>query len=280
MKNLLLRIFLLSICIDAYSTAQIPDRLIYNGDTLSLFSCPLDYYPNKDLINPKNLFGGQGCFYTACWRNYVATWKIEDNKLYLIQVRNACYSTDNSYVEASFQESIDTIGSKFADLKTLFPDRYENGKVFADWVNTTMISPIGKLLFYIHDGYESIFEKELEFTFINRMVVSTRVYDNSKTRTSKYTASPALLRTYLENSINYNNVPYPDKEIRVIVRISGATEDGKVDGVSILRGYNQMYDKEALRVVDSIPEWDVIYRHGKIINRYWVIPIIFKPKIK
>lgn len=280
MKTLLLRVFLTSLCIDAFSTAQIPDRLIYNGDTLSLFGCPLDYYPNKDLINPKNLFGGKGCFYTACYRNYIATWKIEHNKLYLIQVRNACYSTNNSYVAASFQESIDTTGSEFADLKTLFPDRYENGKVFADWVNSTMISPIGKLLFYIHDGFESIFEKELEFTFINGIVVNTREYDNSKTRTSKYTASPDLLRTYLENGINYNNVPYPEKEIRVIVRISGATEDGKVDGVSILRGYNQLYDKEALRVVDSIPEWDVIYRHGKIINRYWMIPIIFKPKYK
>lgn len=274
-------IAIISLCLfysKLFGTAQIPDVLIYNGDTLSLFSCPLDYYPDKSKIEPRTLFGGNGCFYTACYRNYIATWKIENNKLYLIQIRNPCYPTSQDYVEVSIKEGADTLGKEFADLELLFPDRFVNGKVFANWVSTTMISPIGKLLFYIHDGFESIFEKELEFTFNNGVVVNTQEFDNSRTKISKFTTDPNLLLPFIEKSINYSNVPYPDREIRVVVRLSGATEDGKIDGVSILKGFNQLYDQEALRVVNSIPEWDVIYRHGKIINRYWIIPVIFRPK--
>jgi len=278
MKSLLLKLLLLAVCLNAFSTAQIPDRLLYKGDTLSLFDCPLEYYPDRGSINPKTLFGSSGCFNTACWRNYVATWVIEDNKLYLVQIRNACYPTDSKYVEISLQEAADTIGKEYADLKSLFPDRCVNGKVFADWVSTSMIAPLGNLLFYIHDGFESIYERELEFTFNNGTLIETKKYDNSKTKISKYNSDVNLLKDFIENSIDYSNVPYPDKEIRVAIQIMGSTEDGKVDGVSILKGFDEIYDKEALRVVNSIPEWDVIYRHGKIINTPWLITVIFKPK--
>ena len=84
--------------LNAYGTAQIPDRLILDGDTVSLFDCPLEYYPERDLINPRSLFGGSGCFYTACWRNYIATWKVENDTLFLMEIRNACYPADMDYV--------------------------------------------------------------------------------------------------------------------------------------------------------------------------------------
>jgi hypothetical protein len=277
MKKLLFKILLSLLCINAFCTAQIPDILIYNGDTLSLFSCPLDNYPDLQLINPKSLFGGNGCFFSACWRNYVATWKIENNKLYLLQVRNACYPVDSKYVAASFQENNDTIGKEFADLKSLFPDKYEDGRVFADWVNIKMISPVGKMLFYIHDGFESIFEKEMEFTLVNGIIISKQEYDNSNTKISKYTKDTRLLEAFIKNNINYSNVPEPTEKIRIIMRIMGSTDDGKVDGVSIIRGYNDVYNSEALRIVNSIPEWDILYRHGKKFSIPWIVPVIFEP---
>ena len=79
-----------------------------------------------------------------------------------------------------------------------------------------MISPLGDLLFYIHDGFESIYERELEFTFHDGNLINTKEYDNSKTKQSKYTTDLNLLRDFIENSIDYSNVPYPDKEIRVV----------------------------------------------------------------
>jgi len=278
MKLILLLVTLTVLNLNASATAQIPDRLIFKGDTISLFDCPLEYYPERDLINPRSLFGGSGCFYTACWRNYIATWKVENDTLFLMEIRNACYPADMDYVEVSLQSGADTLGKEFADLKTLFPGRYHDGKVLADWVNRKMISPQGRMLYYIHDGFASVFEKELEFTFQNGIMTETREYDNSKTRISKYTSDTDLLMEFIRSSINYENVPRPEKEIRVVVSILGGTADGKADGARILGGYNEIYDREALRVVNSIPEWDVLYRRGEIIRAPWTITVTFKPK--
>ena len=189
---------LLILSIKAYGTAQIPDILIYKGDTLSMFECPLDYFPNKGLIHPKRLFGGSGCFYTACYRNYIATWTIEKDKLYLLSIRNACYPTDMKYVNASYNSGADTLGTEYANLETLFPDRFENGRVLADWVNSKIISPKGKILYYFNDGFMSIFEKELEFKIENGTLIQIQEFDNSKTRISKYTQDPELIKEFIK----------------------------------------------------------------------------------
>jgi len=242
-----------------------------------LFDCPLDYFPDQGLINPKRLFGSSGCFYTACYRNYVATWTIEGNKLYLLSIKNACYPTDMKYVNASFNAGADTTGKEYADLETLFPDKFANGKVSADWVNTKIISPKGKMLYYINDGFMSIFEKEVEFTFEKGTLIQTQEFDNSKTRTSKYTQDLELLKEFIKNNIDYSKLPKSNKTIKVIVAVHNTNEDGKIDDVTILRGYNDIFDNEAERVVKSIPQWDVLYRHGKKIRgASWMIPVIFE----
>ena len=277
MRKLIVVFVAILISIQAFGTAQIPDILIYKGDTLSLFDCPLDYFPDKGLMHPKRLFGGSGCFYTACYRNYIATWTIEENKLYLLSIRNACFPTDMKYVNVSYNEGADTLGTEYADLKTLFPDRFVNGRILADWVNIKIISPKGKILYYIHDGFMSIFEKEVEFTIENGTLIQIQEFDNSKTRISKYTQDPELIKEFIKNNIDYSNLPKQDKPIRVIVSIFGATEDGKIDKVRIIRGFNEVFDKEAERVVRSIPQWDVFYRHGKITQGAgWMIPVIFE----
>ena len=277
MRKLVIAFLLVLMGIQAFGTAQIPDILIYKGDTISLFDCPLNYFPDKGLIHPKRLFGGSGCFYTACYRNYVATWTIEDNKLYLLSIRNACYPTDMQYVNVSYNHGADTLGTEYADLETLFPDRIVNGRVPADWVNAKIISPKGKILNYINDGFMSIFEKEVEFTIENGTLIQIQEFDNSKTRISKYTQDPELLKEFIKNNIDYSNVPQQDKPVRVMVGIFSATEDGKIDKVKIIGRANEVFDKEAERVVKSIPQWDVFYRHGEITRgAAWMIPVIFE----
>ncbi len=277
MRKPVTSILLAVITIKAFGTAQIPDILIYKGDTLSLFDCPLNYFPDKGLTQPKRLFGGSGCFYTACYRNYVATWTIEDSRLYLLSIRNACYPTDMKYVNASYNQGADTIGTEYADLETLFPDRIVNGRVPADWVYAKLISPKGKILYYIHDGFMSIFEKEIEFTIENGILTQTQEFDNSKTRISKYTQDPELLKEFIKNNINYSNVSQQDKPVKVMIGIFSATEDGKIDNVRIIGRTNEVFDKEAERVVKSIPQWDVFYRHGELTRgAVWLIPVVFE----
>lgn len=265
----------------AFGTAQIPDILIYNGDTLSLFDCPLEYFPDQGLFSPLRLFGSSGCFYTACYRNYVATWKIENNKLYLLSIRNACYPTDMKYVNISNKDGAKIPGTEYADLQVIFQDRYADGRVFADWVNTKLISPKGKMLYYIHDGFLSIFEKELEFTIENGILVQVKEFDNSKTRVSKYTQNSDLIIDFIQNNIDYSNLPKIENNVRVIVLVLGANDSGKIDKVKIIKGFNEAFDKEAERVVKSIPEWNVLYRHGeRIPDIIWSIPVNYKAENK
>lgn len=281
MKRVNYLFVLLLVTMSLFGTAQTPDLIIFKGDTLPLYSLPLNSFPTQALINPKSLFGGSGCFYTGCWRNYIATWKIVDGKLYLVKIRNACYPTPLKGVSASYKGGVDkdSIGSEYADLKALFPERFENGMVKADWVSGELYLPQGELLYYIHDGFQSIYETELKFTLEKGALVEIEKLDNSKTKRSKYSEDSKLLLKYIYDNINHENLPKNDTiKGRVILYIYSSDDNGKIDSVVVVRGLNELYDKEAVRVVKSIPEWDVIYRHGKKINRPWVIPINFNYK--
>lgn len=90
MKNLLLILISLMISTRIFGTAQIPDLLIYNDDTLSLYANPLESYFNEDNPRPGNI-GGGGCWSTACWRGYQAIWEIKDHKLYLNSITDCCF---------------------------------------------------------------------------------------------------------------------------------------------------------------------------------------------
>jgi hypothetical protein len=67
---------------------------------------------------------------TACWRGYVGTWEIRDKRLYLVELR----------------------GRLVLD---------GDGPLFADWVDQMLVVPQGRLVQYVHMGFESQYESEL-----------------------------------------------------------------------------------------------------------------------
>ena len=70
-KNIVIFLFLLTFpSVTTLATAQVGDRLIYKGDTLILFSNPLETFLDNFPTRPK-LFGEkEGCITTACGRGY------------------------------------------------------------------------------------------------------------------------------------------------------------------------------------------------------------------
>ncbi|MET7259637.1 energy transducer TonB [Dyadobacter fermentans] len=246
-------------CHNAFATAQNPDRLIYKGDTLFIFANPLEELYKNDSIRPKFFAGQAGCITTACWRGYVADWKIENDQLYLTGISSCCFRDDGVR----------------ANLKSLFGDKVIDGVVKVDWFSGNIIAPQGKMLHYVHLGYESIYERELEFHFEGGRLSTTKTYDNSKTRESIYSKSPGKLQELIYSSISWDKLADTgEEEIRVFVSFS-ANENGVVDSVKVLRGQNPDYNLEAIRVVKLIPEWDVFYRHGKHQRTSWMVPVIF-----
>jgi len=258
-KVLILTILLTVYLLRTFATSQIPDLLIYNGDTLSIFANPLEQLYNNDSIRP-NFFGeNEGCESTACWRGYAAEWIIIDDYLYLTGIYSCCY----------YEDSIK------ADLKELFGSKFINGKVKADWFTADIISPQGRLLYYIHMGYESLYETELEFQFINGKLIGTKTYDNSMSRQSEYSQNSEKLKEFIYSNINWSVLPkLKKKAIKVYLQFS-ANEKGIIDSVKVMRGYNSIFDKEAVRVVKTIPVWDIYYRHGVLQRVNWTLPVAF-----
>jgi hypothetical protein len=154
------------------ATPQIPDRLVYNGDTISVYMSllPDEFYKldtvkfdDSEYINHilnVNLFGNQeACWTTACGNDYRAMWEIVEKQLYLIGIYSCCY----------YEDSIK------ADLDTLFKGKIVGGKVKADWITGNFLSCQGKRLFYDHNMVErGIFEYELEFHFEKGELISTQ----------------------------------------------------------------------------------------------------------
>ncbi len=242
-----------------FATAQIPDILIYKGDTLSLFANPLEQLYGNDSTRP-NYFGkNEVCMTTACWRGYQAEWELINDELYLTGIYSCCY----------YEDSIK------ADLKVLFGEKYLNGRVKADWFTGTIIAPKGRQIYYVHMGYESLYEQELEFLIKKGFVINTKSYDNSKSKQSIYGKDENKLREFIYSNIKWDNLPkFEGKGIRVFAQFS-ANKKGVVDKVKIMRKADPILEKEVIRVIKLIPEWDVFYKHGKHVRVSWNYPVVF-----
>lgn len=120
-------------------TAQAGDIIIYNGKKHSMTSEPLFYY----IIHRRDIqFVAPS---TLCYRGYFGTWEIKEGKLYLIHLK--------AYIKGYEKVGVDY----------LFPGQSE---AFASWFTGEIRIPTGKLLKYVHSGYESIFQKELLLFFL------------------------------------------------------------------------------------------------------------------
>jgi len=135
-------------------TAQIMDIITIDGHEHRLACEPFDSYIKETSIAGPEFIAN--C--TGCWRGYFAEWAIDNDKLYL---------TD---IEGMLKDK-----SK-ATIDTLFPN--SKGRVFAGWFTGKLFIPIGKMLEYIHSGYETIYEKELIITIEKGNVVDRTIIEN------------------------------------------------------------------------------------------------------
>lgn len=74
---------------------------------------------------------------------------------------------------------------------------------------------------------------------------------------------------------------YPEKAVtdsikgRVILQFTVA-ENGKVEGVKVVRGVHPELDKEAVRVVSLSPDWEPGKQKGKNVRVVYTFPVIFQ----
>ena len=260
MRRIIKILIIIIFPVTVFATGQAGDRLIWNGDTLKVFNNPLNLRRDLNTLRPK-LFGEEeGGWMTSCWRGYIAEWTIIDEEIYLTNIFSCTY----------FEDSIKS------DLKLVFDTEYENGKVKATWITGKLKIPKGKLIHYVHDGYQSFYETELVLTFKNGLLTEQKEYDNSNSSKSVFTENQDSLYNFIYTNINWSKIPdLKDEKVRVFISIQ-SSETTKPDSIVIIRkAENETLNQEALRVFNLIPEWNVYYRLGEVRRRRMSYAVIF-----
>lgn len=136
-------------------TAQFNEILHFQGDTHCLCTHPLSTYfkitDNWPDLPPLS---------SACWRGYVGTWVIENDRLFLLKITTR------------FQNEAELLS-----LNDLFPG-YED-KVFAHWFSGVLRCSQGECIKYVHMGYQSIYEADLFIQIRRGIVIAKEVIKNS-----------------------------------------------------------------------------------------------------
>jgi hypothetical protein len=130
-------------------TAQVHEKIRYQGKRMHLATCPHfpEDHPRIKKLSDEEYWGGNfddiiGS--TACWREYIGSWSIRRGKLYLTKL------------EGRF-----LLEGKVA--------------IFADWFSGALHIPKGKVLDYIHMGFDTVYEQEIILTVEQGVVIKTEV---------------------------------------------------------------------------------------------------------
>jgi len=124
-------------------TTQVKERIIIDGEKYPLLNA-LSLPEDDTKIKQK-----EGPTYTrsSCWRGYVGTWEIKDNKLYLIDFSSGKY------------------------------DALVNLPILADWISGTAKVATGEVKASTSWDIET-YETETHLTFENGLVVKTENIKN------------------------------------------------------------------------------------------------------
>ena len=139
-------------------TAQVSEKLLFEGEELSLCNEPLELFIEKNPMTVPFMAP-----HTALWRGYVGTWAIEAERLYLKSIVATIES------EKGFED---------VGMERVFP-QYPDG-LFAHWFTGELRCPQGALLKYVHGGYGSVYEKDLFFKVKRGVIVDKRVVVNGQ----------------------------------------------------------------------------------------------------
>lgn len=155
MKTILTTLLVCLLAGTAWATRQFPEMLVYNNTTYDMYTTPLEaLFPagkTKTFVpRPPS---------TACIRGYVGSWKIEDDRLFLI----ALY-------DGTPHRSV--IPLTKIDLQWVSP-------VKADWFSGILRLGSGRILSRAM-GVDATREKEIYLDVKNGRVISSRHVHNTK----------------------------------------------------------------------------------------------------
>ncbi|MCD8183911.1 MAG: energy transducer TonB [Bacteroides sp.] len=86
---------------------------------------------------------------------------------------------------------------------------------------------------------------------------------------------PVGLMKHIADNIQYSDTGDTDVQGRVIVRFV-VMKDGSIADATVIRGIHPLFDKEALRVINSMPRWKPGKQRGEAVNVRYTVPVRFR----
>lgn len=169
MKKILIAFVSVIFFAELNASPQIPDYLIYNGKTVELFTNPLEQY--LEMKGLKEI--DRGCNSSACWRGYTAIWELKNGKLYLAEIKPC-----GIIAVAGVYTGLECGENESSKVLNYLNNEFKTKNIFADWYTGELLSPQGRLIHYVHMGYESSYEKEMRFEIENGTLIKTETIEN------------------------------------------------------------------------------------------------------
>ena len=165
------------------TTRQVRDTLIMGNVKYAINTAPLGQLDSLHYFSLKEQVGFDLVF-SWNFRGYVATWRVNGNKLYL--------------------ETLKT-GSDKADFRDVLKDfKDSRGNVFASWFSGTVICGTGSLLCASGNGWDDLNETEVELIIKSGVVTASRKYRNKQ---HKGTINRDVMFQELPKKFNYREFP-------------------------------------------------------------------------
>jgi hypothetical protein len=210
-----------------FASPQLPDYLIFKGDTLPIYNLILEDYFNKiKIADQGDLFGlkfRDGASFN-CWRGYQAIYKIDNDSLFLTHIISCWELNDRDTIN---------INESNNKLKNIFLDKVKNGRVFVDWFTDNISIPNGKLLRW--DGvFYKIFENEIlvsiEKGLVYEISEQTNYIDEPKRLNRKYNDTISKVIFNELKKVKWKSIDVFDCSEAYLITIGG---NGKVNKVEM-----------------------------------------------
>lgn len=92
----------------------------------------------------------------------------------------------------------------------------------------------------------------------------------------QFPGGEAALMQYIRDNMQYPTIAQENGiQGRVVVRFV-VSKDGSVRDVTVMRGVDPSLDKEAIRVVKSLPNFIPGKQNGHAVNVYYILPVSFR----
>lgn len=169
MKRLVFFFILTLESLNMHATGQEGDIIYIDGEQWELLGKPV--YADSVLSRELKEALPKGCGYTTSnWAGYTAYWSIQQEQLCLDSIQYEIYNADpkKSRTECLPSDTLHRVFSKYIDGK----------RIVATWFNGDIRLAKGKMIYYVHSGYERNYENERIITLDHGKVCEMKDFQN------------------------------------------------------------------------------------------------------